>query len=581
MGSFLQGLAGGIQQANENRLHKAQMEHLTAQTEHMNAQAKQVKEFHNLLKTMTMPTEGKPVVAEGPRPTVEQPAQELPGPGAPISTGVTPGQGFTPEQLAQPTAMYASMGDQLNALQQQGSPAFTQEGPRPMTAAQTTELPGPGAPVRVGMGPPGPSQLDTALAGYSPEVRSFISAALQSGDPNTTSAIMARFLTPQTPTYKGFDPKQDIYKETPGQAPELFKAGSSKGDKPELTKEALSLVGTFGKEYPDEMKFISHELGHTPSAHELYSFAKPEQISKVMDSLEKPEKIESKYTNIQPDPLDPNSFIGMNKESGRMEAIPSSLHRSSGITPTTTGQALLDGLPKATADQVKALAEGRMQFPAGFALKSPYWQNMISLVSQYDPTFDAVNYQARASTRKDFTSGPAARSLNALNTVMGHLENFSKTMESLHNTDNMALNWLKNVTMSPFSPELKGRLNKFNIDKQAVASEFERAYRGSGGSGADIQAWKQSFSAADSPEAMRASLQEGVQLLGSKIEALGDTYNKGMGTTKEGLDLLAPHAKQAYEKLSGEPPKPTNEAAQYLEEQKAKLRQKMQGTHAP
>jgi len=59
-----------------------------------------------------------------------------------------------------------------------------------------------------------------------------------------------------------------------------------------------------------------------------------------------------------------------------------------------------------------------MAFPSGFALKSPYWQNMISLVSQYDPNFDAVNFNARPRPGK---RSPRARgqSLNALNTVMG------------------------------------------------------------------------------------------------------------------------------------------------------------------
>lgn len=69
------------------------------------------------------------------------------------------------------------------------------------------------------------------------------------------------------------------------------------------------------------------------------------------------------------------------------------------------GQPFLDQLPQNDAAQVKALAEGRMAFPTGTALKSAYWQDMLQKVAQYDPSFDAVNYTARAGTRKAFTSG--------------------------------------------------------------------------------------------------------------------------------------------------------------------------------
>jgi hypothetical protein len=62
-------------------------------------------------------------------------------------------------------------------------------------------------------------------------------------------------------------------------------------------------------------------------------------------------------------------------------------------------------LPQNDAAQVKALAEGRMAFPTGTALKSAYWQDMLQKVAQFDPSFDAVNYNARAGTRKAFTSG--------------------------------------------------------------------------------------------------------------------------------------------------------------------------------
>jgi hypothetical protein len=50
-----------------------------------------------------------------------------------------------------------------------------------------------------------------------------------------------------------------------------------------------------------------------------------------------------------------------------------------------------------------------MQFPNGPALKTPYWQNMLRNVAQFDPEFDAVNYNARSKTRADFTQASRPR----------------------------------------------------------------------------------------------------------------------------------------------------------------------------
>lgn len=268
--------------------------------------------------------------------------------------------------------------------------------------------------------------------------------------------------------------------------------------------------------------------------------------------------IKSKWANVHDDPLNPGQSLGINIATGRMEQIPSDVRRgggggAGGGLADLHGENFLKTIPQNVGSQVKALSEGRLQFPAGFALKSPYWQNMLSMTSQYDPSFDAINYNARSQTRKDFTSGKSAQSLNALNTVMGHLDNFDKSMTALNNSGAYVFNWLRNVSKAPFNPDLKAKLNAFNIDKQAVVSEFERAYRGTGGNVTDLNEWKKSFDAADSPQAMKASVKEGLNLLESKIEALGDTYNKGMGTAKDGLELLSPKARATFNKLAGRP----------------------------
>lgn len=234
----------------------------------------------------------------------------------------------------------------------------------------------------------------------------------------------------------------------------------------------------------------------------------------------------------------------------KMASIPGVL----GITADMHGQQVLDQLPVQLAQQVKALAEGRQQIPAGFALKSPYWQRMIGLVAQYDPTFDQVNYNARSATRRDFTSGQSGKSLNALNTVIGHLDSLDAAGKALNNSGVPYYNMAANYVAANLSPDFRAKLNQFNLTKQAVSSEMERAYRGTGGNMADIASWQKTLSDADSYAAIHASIQQAVKLLSSKVDALGATYDKGMGTTGGGLALLDPKARDVYLSYLGEGP---------------------------
>ena len=262
------------------------------------------------------------------------------------------------------------------------------------------------------------------------------------------------------------------------------------------------------------------------------------------------------FTPTPPKANDTNAPSGYRfKRDGSLEPIPggpASYGGGAAAVGTVTGDEFLKTIPSNIGPQVKALAEGRMAFPSGFALKSPYWQNMLQAVAQYDPNFDAVNYNARAQTRAAFTKGPPATSLAAMNTVMGHFENFDNAAKNLNNSGFTSWNTAINYLGGKVNPELKARLNRFNTDKQALATELTRAYRGTGGAEADIKEWEKNLDSADSYEALHATTQEGLSLLKSRIDALGDQYNKGMGTTKDGLTLLSPKAQEAFVRLSGE-----------------------------
>lgn len=221
---------------------------------------------------------------------------------------------------------------------------------------------------------------------------------------------------------------------------------------------------------------------------------------------------------------------------------------------TKTGDDFLGALPSNEANQVKALADGRMAFPTGMALKSPYWQQKLQEVGQYDPTFDAINYNTRAATRKWITAGKGADTATALNTAMGHASVLSDDFDKLNNFGgtatvlNAPINWAQRQA---------GDARQTNAQEaiQALGSEARKVFAASGGGNlTELEQWEKSFPINGSPAQQKGALQQLVSLFDSRINALGEQYSKGMGKSTDGLSLLSPEARQSYAKLTGRQP---------------------------
>ncbi|CAA2139601.1 hypothetical protein [Hyphomicrobium sp. ghe19] len=227
-----------------------------------------------------------------------------------------------------------------------------------------------------------------------------------------------------------------------------------------------------------------------------------------------------------------------------------------------SGEDYLKTLPKPMADQVKAIAEGRIPIPGGFALKTPYWQQMMTHISQYDPTFDAVNYNARAKTRNDFTSGKSAQNITSFNTAIGHLDELDHAIDGLDNSDYTAVNAATNATSGVNADRAK-RLAAFNTARNAVVEELTRAFKGTGGSLTEVQEWEKLIDPKASPAALKQTVKTAVNLLASRIDSVGEQYSKGMGTTADPVKLLSSKAQKTWKKWNpdAEPEQPAASGA--------------------
>ncbi len=216
---------------------------------------------------------------------------------------------------------------------------------------------------------------------------------------------------------------------------------------------------------------------------------------------------------------------------------------------------VLHQMPAPIASQVKALAEGRMTFPSGFALKSQYWQQMVSAVAQYDPSFDTVNANARAKTRADFTSGKSAQNITSMNTAMGHLESLSKAYEGLDNGSMPLVNTIENAVGGAVgNDKIQKGVADVGTKAEAVSNELAKVFRSTGMSAQEVNEWRDKISTSASPTQSKTVIKGAIELLNSRLDALAEQYNQGMGTTKQGIELLSPKAQEAYTKLTGAAP---------------------------
>lgn len=216
-----------------------------------------------------------------------------------------------------------------------------------------------------------------------------------------------------------------------------------------------------------------------------------------------------------------------------------------GLNSTVMGQDFLKTLPTPDQELVKALADGRLAFPAGFALKAPWWQQKLQEVAQFDPSFDATNYNNRAKARGALLTGKLGSSANALNTAIGHVgmlgEQGDETASHNFTPVNVVENYLSQTFGSP-------GVTNFRDTAQKLADELESAYRNGGGAEQGVVRQLRSLDPNMSAAQKQGIIKNALELLSSKQAANLYQYNLGSGGKPE-VDLLDPSARAVLDQF--------------------------------
>lgn len=224
-------------------------------------------------------------------------------------------------------------------------------------------------------------------------------------------------------------------------------------------------------------------------------------------------------------------------------------------SPAPSGQYnedYLSSLSPAAAAQVRGIAKGDLPMPSGRVLTTPYGQGLMNAVMQYDPTASAINLPVRQKTRQSFTSGQDAGNIAALNTAIAHLGKLSTDFGTLNNGDYPWLNSASNyLAVNTGNQDAQTATSNVDTDATATAHELAKVFRSSGMSEAEVKDWQDKINTSKTPAQAKAVIGSAIDLMDGRLNAIGDKYNQGMGTTIDPIQLLNPAAQKVYQTLKG------------------------------
>lgn len=221
-----------------------------------------------------------------------------------------------------------------------------------------------------------------------------------------------------------------------------------------------------------------------------------------------------------------------------------------------TGEAYLKTLSPARAEMLKALDEGRMNYPSSFASAKPYYQHMMNQLYTYNPNASAQTAQAVRS----FNTGKQGDQTRFLNVSVNHLDTLSQLADALGNNDTRALNSIKNTFKTQFGSDAP---TNFDAAKQFVADEVVKGVVGAGGGQGDREKAQAAIISTASPQQLQGVIGTYKHLLAGQLGGLKQQYESSTGR-KDYDRMLTGSAKAALSPTQQMPAGPPPEAIDFL-----------------
>ncbi len=188
---------------------------------------------------------------------------------------------------------------------------------------------------------------------------------------------------------------------------------------------------------------------------------------------------------------------------------------------------LANGLPNPSVDTTaQAIADYKLPPLSGFAMKTPWGQQVTARVMTLNPQYSAQDYVSGAKAVKDFATGKQGNSVRSFNVALSHLDTLDKLADALNNKDTVAVNRVGNFVAQQTGSSAP---TNFESAKKIVGDEIVKAIIGSGGGVSDREAAARTISAASSPAQLKGVINTYRQLMQGQLGGLEQQYEQTTG----------------------------------------------------
>jgi hypothetical protein len=153
-------------------------------------------------------------------------------------------------------------------------------------------------------------------------------------------------------------------------------------------------------------------------------------------------------------------------------------------------------------------------------------QQILELVNQADPTYDAGKAQTRYVAKQAFVKGPIADSIAASNTAIDHMDTLAKYGADLNNTDMRLANAAKQSVAAAFGADAP---TTFDATRRIVGQEVVKAVVANGGSMREREEAADAFNRANSPAQLAGVIKSYQALLSGRLKSTQLRYENDTG----------------------------------------------------
>lgn len=215
--------------------------------------------------------------------------------------------------------------------------------------------------------------------------------------------------------------------------------------------------------------------------------------------------------------------------------------------------AALKTMPPATARLVKAYSDGRMPIPTAAALRNPSMAKLMASVQEYDPSFDAANYQARKNFLTSSTSGSIFNNIIApSNKFLNHASSYLDAYDKLGMEGGLLSYATNPLKLKEMQGKRSGEYMSAETNLQGVKDEFAKFMGGKGQLTDLARKLESDLSITSSPAETYATISKMKELMQGQLEPVAQQRKELFKQGAPG-DFIQPKGQEAIARIDRGP----------------------------